>query len=937
MAPPKIKGPIALANNGKEYPAMDLVRHDPGMAATISKLIPSRDGARYDNHGNRAPEPPNVYQMRQISETTARNISDATTVMQILPDMELAAQILVSSILSPKDMMTTELTYMAPEGSLPPNVASAMINCVRQHFEQRYKIKPLLTKMVREPLFETGSYAVAVIPENAIDDVINGGGPISLESLKTEVNGDGSFKARGLLGPAVKKTPTLHSTRHSKGMSLEAFDEYRVDTNHDTLVRFKTDEDLKNIPEFDSYISVTDNYSALKMPQVTAKIREQRIMSAVGNPAFESMHKLNDRELTNLMYKNRQFTYTPIASLKTQEQLARRTVGEPLILRLPSESVIPVYVPGAEDEHIGYFVLIDGDGNPIKRANDVDYYSQLSARMNSQGSFPSAMLQKLKQNIDGYNCADNQHLDYSSRVFGSMVEQDLLARLRNGVYTNGVQLASRPEIYRVMLARALAKQHTQLLFLPVQLMTYIAFRYNRDGIGVSMLDDMKVLNSLRSMLLFANVMAGIKNSIGRTEVKLKLDERDPDPQKTIERLMHEILRTRQQAFPVGTNSPMDITDYLSRASMEFGFEGHPGIPDVQVEFGEKNTNFVKPDSDLEDSLRKRAIMAFGMSPETVDATFQAEFATSVVTNNILLSKRVMQVQDQFTPQLTDHMRKVVMSSENLIRDLRHILTQEQDKLIKRVQAAEKVDGVTPDGKTEPPEIPPELLVSQKLAEFVMNFTVELPKPNSVTLENQLTALKAYKEALDEVLEAYISADFLNSDTMGDMSEHIESLKAVVKAYYVRKWLAENGVMPELSDLVSLDEENKPIVNIYDEMTANFGALTKSMGYWLEGIQVVKRAANKVKEQIDNTDNTETDNAAAPGASSEPSGGGFDNDPYGGGGDDLFGGENDAALDSIEEEPGGDKEPGTATETPENPETSSTETPEQSTNAEPDAQ
>lgn len=878
MASKQLKGPIALAGNGKEYPALSLVRYDPGLAATLSKLIPGREAPRYNAEGNRTPEAPNVFQMREVANTTARNINDAKTVMQILPDTELAAQILVSSILSPKDMMTTELTYMAPEGRLPPDVASAMTNRVRQHFEQDYKIKPLLQAMLRDPLFETGSYAVAVIPENSIDEAINGQRSLSMESLADELNRDGTPRNKGLLGPVTLKTPAEHRTK--PGLAVESLAEFKVDTNHDGRITFEQENGFGHALE--TYLSVTDNFSALKIPQINHKIREQQIVKAIGSTALESITRLNDRELTALTYKHRQFNYTPIAALKTQEQLNRRTVGEPLILHLPSESVIPVYVPGSPDQHVGYFVLIDGDGNPIRKSDDTDYYQQLNARMNTGGSFPSAMLQKLRQNMDGFNCSDNSHLDYSARVFGDMVEQDLLARLRNGKYGNGLAIARREEIYRVMLARALAKQHTQLLFMPIQLMTYIAFRYNADGIGTSMLDEMKVLNSLRSMLMFANVMAGVKNSIGRTEVKLKLDERDPDPQKSIERLMHEILRTRQQAFPVGTNSPMDITDYLTRAGMEFSFEGHPGLPDVQVEFGEKNTNYTKPDTELEESLRKRAIMAFGMSPETVDATFQAEFATSVVTNNILLSKRVMQTQEQFTPQLSDHLRKVVMNSENLIKDLEDILKSHEEKLVKRIQAAEQVDGGSADQKRQ--ELPAHLIVKQMLYDFVMNFQVELPRPNSVTLENQMAALKTYKEGLDEVIDAYISNEFLNSDTVGDLSNHIESLKSVIKAYFIRKYMAENGIMTELSDLIGVDEDGKPLINLYDEVKDHVAAITKSLGHFMEGVNVTKQAANKLNEKLEQTDTTESTNAPEAGSSNNS---GTDDGGFGGG-DDGFG-------------------------------------------------
>ena len=830
---------IELSNSGERYPAMSLVRSDPQLAATISKLIPSINPIQYNDHGNREAAHPDTYQFRNTSEHIAQNVADARTVMQTLPDMELSAQILVSSIISPKDMMTTELNYSVAEGLIAPEVSSALIARTKTYFEQDYKIKPLLPKMLRNMLFETGSYPVAVIPENSLDEIINGSRRITFESLSDTINTDGSVKSIGLLGPAIKDKP--EAIRSSAGLAMEGLNDYSYNKSVDGRV---TLEGMLKTP-VDTFLTVTDNHNLLKIPQLNQKIRENKIKSALGSHALESFNsKLNDREISGLIYKERQFNYKPISTLKTQQQLNRKTVGNPLILHLPSEAVIPVYVPGCPEEQVGYFILIDADGNPVSRSEDADYYQQLSSRLNSNGSFPSAMLTHVKSQMSGFNTIDAGAINYTARAYGDMVEQDLLSRLRNGVYGNGVALAKNEEIYRIMLARSLAKQHTQLLFIPVELMSYFAFKYTSEGIGKSMLDDMKVLNSLRSMLLFANVMASLKNSIGRTEVKLKLDESDPNPQKTIEMAIHEIVRSRQQYFPLGMNSPTDLTDWLQRSGFEFTFEGHPGLPDVSVDFGEKNTNFAKPDSELEESLRKRAIMATGLSPETVDASFQTEFATSIVTNNILLSKRVVQMQEQFTPQLSNHMRKCVMHSEILVNDLRQIIDDNFDKLnVEMTDEGKKIVSDLKDTKSEIASekvtIEKKVMVNKYLNEFIMNFEVTLPVPNSVTLETQMAAMEIYTKALDASLEAWISEKFFTSDEGGIVANQVATIKEVVKAYYLRKWMAENGVMTELNALTTLGTDGTPVVDVYEAQEGHIEGLTKALTKFMVGINKAK--------------------------------------------------------------------------------------------------
>lgn len=880
---------IEAANSGKRFPVMALVREAPEFAALMSKLVPPLVSPNYGNEGERTLTQPNLGMFQNTSQETSQNITDAQTVLQILPDMELATQILVSSVLSPKDMMTTELTHTVTEGLLAPEVSAAMLAVTRSHFEQDYKIKPLLGKILRDILSETGSWVAAVIPENSLDEVINGQRRVTLEALADVVGPDGSIRPKGLLGPAYTVQP--REERKTAGFSLEMLQEHVPDTSIDSRVTLEGLINQGSAP-VDTFLSVTDNPDLLKIPQIHQKIREQRIVGAIRSKALTSLgwgmesrvealkpEQMSDRHLTGVLYGNREYKYRPITTMKTQEQLNRRAVGNPLVLHLPSESVIPVHVPGCPEAQVGVFVLIDADGNPVTKADNTDYYRELSSRLTANASFPSAMLTKLKGMMGGFNPHDPRDLDYSARAYGEMVEKDLLARLRNGVYGKGVAVAKREEIYRIMFARALAKQHTQLLFLPSELVTYMALKYTPTGIGKSLMDDMKILNSLRSMVLFSNVMASLRNSIGRTEVKLKLDESDPNPQKTIEVAMHEIIKSRSAYFPLGMNRPTDLVDYLQRAAFEFSYEGHPGMPDVKVDFGEKNTNYVKPDTDLEDSLRKRSIMGLGLSPETVDAGFTAEFATSVLNNNILLSKRVMHMQEIFTPQLSDHLRKVMMNSESLVSELREILKNNFDKLEATLKDSEGGELKLSDAGLKD-EADKDIVIDGLLREFILNYEVQLPQPNTVTLENQLIALKTYSEGLDATLEAYVSEKFFTTDTGGEVANQVAVIKEVLKAYFIRQWLAENGVMNELSALTTLGTDGNPAVNIFDAQKGHLEALGKSLTDLLKDLQPSKEKNDKVIDGLTVSDEP----AATP---SDTGGGGNDFDF--GGGDDTGGG------------------------------------------------
>jgi hypothetical protein len=911
-----LKTAIGLASKGKQYPVMPLVRSEPELAAMLSKLIPGREPARFSQAGEMQPGEPNVFELRNLSERIGRDITDAETVMQVLPETELAATILISCILSPKDMMTTEVNYSAPEGSLPPDVAAALVDRLGKYFETDYNIKPLMSGWLKDMILHTGSYPVAVIPENAIDEVINNNRFIKMESLSSDINSDGSMKCRGLLGNPLRKGDQTVEGSKKASISTESFsDGYRRRSdNYDSYMTLESGFGGK--PQ-ETFTSVIDNQNLLKVPQINQKIREERVKSALGGMALEKAAlalekqkdpaKLSDRELHNLLYKSPSRQYRPIDTIVTQERLNRRTVGAPLIMHLPSEAVIPVYVPGNVKQQVGFFVLIDEDGNPLTRQNPEDIYAQMGNRMNSGGSFATAMLNKVKANISGFDCGNRQHLAYSAQVYGAMVEQDLLSRLRNGIYTNGVALANKPEVYRIMLARALAAQHTQMLFLPIELMTYFAFKFSPDGIGRSVLDEMKILSSLRSMLTFANTMAAMKNSIGRTGVAIKLDETDPDPQKTIERYMHEIARTRQQAFPIGVTSPVDLTDYMQRAAFEFSFSGHPRMPDTSVEFTEKNSTYVKPDTDLEEDLRKRSIQKFGLPAQVVDAGYEAEFATSIVTNNILISKNVISLQDQFIPLLEDHLHKVAMNDSGLIHDLRKIIETKYDAILRRFEADEEMKvrfSRLADGDKGQLK---EMIIQEALYDFVMGFNVSLPRPNSVSLENQAAAFDKYMETIEKGLDYYVSTNILNADTIGDVSEHVDMVKENIKAYYARKYMAETGMLSELSELVSTDEEGKPRVDLYNISSEHAKAMGATINHFLDTVMELKNQANaaeKLRKDKDTTQGGAEATTSEVTSTSSSGGGGFGG---GFGGDDLGLGGLDTGLGDLDAGLGGPTE------------------------------
>lgn len=830
----QVRDLIQMVNSGKAYPALDLVRPNITNAAIMSKLIEPRDQRRFNQNQEGNLQEIDHTSMRGISDEIRKRTKDSENMMQLFPDMELATQILISSIISPKDMMNTEVTYRINDSFLPSEINMFVIDRLRYHLENYYKIKEEIPDMLREMLFESGSYILCCIPENSIDELINGRGFITKESLSELVSTDDKVKSLGILGspdPAKTVAPGSYSA-----LSLEAFSNpsMMAGVQYDTSLFIpKDDTNSEKDDKISKLVQVTDNFNVLKLPQLISKNNKERVRRKIKRGRNIATEGAINRNLESVIYKkintgSKQFTH-----IATKGSAYRKSVGRPLVMKLPSESVIPVHVPGDEKDHIGYFVLIDDQGNPVSHNSSNSIYGDLEAQLNNSSTdMSSFLMNKAKRNLTG-QAVTSLTIDQATRIYSGIIENDLLARLKSG-YNRNVEIARPERIYRIMLTRAFANQQTRLVYVPVELITYFAYKYHENGTGKSLVDDMRILNSIRAMTMFARVMASLKNSIGITEVKMKLDERDPDPQKSIETAITEILKTRQQYFPLGLNTPSDMADWVQRSGLEFTFEGHPKIPDMNFEFNQKGNSVVKPDEDLDEELKKRSIMAVGLSPETVDNGFASEFATTAVSNNILLSKRVSQIQKSFTPHLTDYARKVAINDIVVYDEIISIFKENRDVIIKNLDDEDKE--IFESNEEEAYE-----MLYERLLDLL---ELTLPQPSTTTLESQMASFDNYVEALDKALDAWINTEQFPEGLYGEVANNIDGIRAGVRAYFIRQWMSDNNVMPELSELTTTDEEGRPKIDLFEIQKEHSTGLTRTFTKFITSLKPMKDASDK---------------------------------------------------------------------------------------------
>lgn len=851
-------------------PVIQIVRQKQ-LASAVSKAVAPDIRVNHTADGTRTIQTPQQQILQQISNRTADNISQADTTLQMIPDTELGAQILISAMSCPKDMMTLELMYSVTAGLLPPAIVSSLTNVLKKNFEDVYKIKTKLPRILREVLFDKGSHVVAVIPENSIDELINRGSSISLEAYSQAIAKECGFAGKvkhglatgvGTLGPGVaggtnNRTSVADSVFNyaAESISLDAYKPHTISHDQRLCLAFSTIDGSSKESQFIEDVLITDNPNILRGPELEKSLRAatmrdrlayNRVAASLESYGQKAGIKLDDRSLMAAIYKGRKTSVKQVQVMKTDNQLERSAIGRPLVMELPPESVIPVFTPGQEDKHVGYFILLDQTGNPVKTSTENDALTSMTRRLNNATNQQQNIVSRLKQLTDGFGCGnDQEHTDMMVRIYADMVEADLLARLRNGIYANSVALAKNPDYYRVMLTRVLAQQKTTVLFMPVEMIVYFARRYNKWGVGVSILDDMKVLNNIRAITTLANTMLGIRNSIPQTKVDLNLDETDPDPYKTAEMFIAEMMRVNQTAIPLGASSPTDMLDFFQKQRYQFNLKGHPGIPEVSAEFTESNTNYSRVDTDLEKSLQERAMMTMGLNTEIVSNGFNgSETATSVVANNLMLSRRVAVLQEQINPHITDYHRKIIRADEDLLQELREVLESNYDTLNVDEETVRKELGIDQAVELRG------LVVNQLLMEFIDKLDVSLPRPETASLKSQKEALDEFTNLLDPALDAYLSDEFFTEEVGGTVSKSVASLRKILRAYFVRKYMAENGILPELSSIVTNTDEEE-YLDLWEAQKDHIEKLTKSLGNFMRKIHKVKKEESQSYENMEN--------------------------------------------------------------------------------------
>lgn len=783
---------------------------------------------------------------RQVAASIKDRIEHNDDILQLFPDTELPIQILVSSIISPNDMVSVTLNYNAPKNlKLPQDLKASLIETIKEYVNSEYDLEFNLYDMIKEALFTKGAYIEAVIPEAALDDVVN----------------------------------------QFQNTSFEAATDYYMDYNRRdfTVLSNKIDNiEIKNgkTNQKEVYsmeemlgITVTENPSVLRLPKVKLNHVETKTKSKYSKFTNNDLSLEDNETLNNIFRPFNTFKEQEIVKINTDDFTSRKNLSKPLVMKLPVESVIPVHVKNNPKKHLGYFVVLDESGIPITK----DYINSdmfgnnsdvLQYNTNNSGISDTKLnlITKAREELYGITKKDPK-LENTDKTYDKILEQYLNTKIKDGEIGDLGTIAEKFDLYNVMLTRALKNQKTQLLYLPAETVSYLAFDYRENGTGKSLLEKAAILYSIRAILFFTKVMANIRNSITNTEFNVTLGESIPNPHAVMESIISETLKTRETLFPVGIGRIDDIVNFVHRVGNKFNFK-HPSLPEIDIEQNDLNRSMVVPDMDFDDSVKSMILMSFGLTPEIVEAGVQSDFATTVAAKNMLFAKRVNNLQIMVNKLLNEHVKRL-LSFDPIIKSKLQDIVKENFKETKKFISKLKKDPLVEQqfGKMSEKKI-----IDHITCLFLEEIEVYLPSISTIEANGNKQAFDDYKQVLSDNLDIMFDTSVLSSDLIGPLSDKVEQLKGIIKTIALNKWLTDNNYLPELSQFLTKDDEGKPIFNMLDEFKTQYQNIFEA---YLPFAKENKKIIEKRQEQLDKVENGSSDSDSSDDDSSDDDSGDTD--------------------------------------------------------------
>lgn len=721
-----------------------------------------------------------------------RRIKTTEQLTRLAPEIEQASTILPSSIMSPNDMQDADFKFYFDDVDalkVDPDLMTAVQNYYDSFFNNKMKLNVECYKWLRDALYRSGAKAILLIPtklhetirDRSAEDVRKLRRDMGLEnfqsycanldpddnylysqthtSWKAVFDGESTEHVASLTAPAMEALSVRVPDKFSS--YGEADRSVHIGTNDQYMAAMETMiVNMRTKLEEGDYINISEN------PEIVRFNIERKIQSL--RKADKALEKKFGLEPADLPEER-------ILNLDQLDDGIITSNNRCTLIELPTESVIPIHIPGSPNQHLGYFILIDENGQPLVYSGE-DEPGAIGIRNGSPVDQNTAEAFAAMYGTSGnvIRLSDNtrQSLDVQNVIFNHFLDRYIRTHLKNLIAGDDLELSQFNAIATTMFHRLLKNKKTTLVYVPPRLLHYLAFDYREDGTGKPKTEDMEFLLSLRTTLLMANVIGAMNDAIDHKKIEFDVGEA---ASLNLEQIMEIIRNMYISNVKIGGSfDPGEILGTMVMNSITVQPNAIEGLQNFKVDVTSNNSSSSKVDNEIIEHLTANMISFLDVPPSALNQLAEAEYSRSIATNNLFFAKKIGTYQAIVCNYISELIKVYTRFDSKFKQGLAQVIRNCSKARIKD-KAPRKVVELAAKNPNQRSN------VQQMIVDIMNNVTVKLPKTNIVVDRAQFDEIRQQISCIDELANRIFSEEnLLQNDNHG-----VDGIK-LMRAQWVRE-------------------------------------------------------------------------------------------------------------------------------------------------------
>jgi len=626
-------------------------------------------------------------------------------------------------------------------------------------------------------------------------------------------------------------------------------------------------ESIMGLEDLGSLItSVPDFEETPPQPPKNGKKPAQQKKRGKDEEQLATAQLLTEAQMENVahaIFPGRHIRHQSMQYVKTNDSLSVQPYGRGLRWHVPSEAVIPIHYNGRNREKMDFIFLLDDQGNFLKSAGDDSFY-QVGA--NNQGKNQSVQDRPTQGSTDQLISSlrivqQGKPCDFDMTEFAELAKTSIIKQFVQAVISgtgDNISITLDEETNKIFLARMFRRQGVRCLYVPGEAVTYMAYKYNRLGMGQSLTQMAKMHIARLAAFDFADALANLEAAQPHSMMTITPEQLDGDPHQTVaiarakffqsNPRLHSLLSSAQLSVP-------QIADALRESSLTIKVNAseNPNMPAPEIDLQRMDKEHFKP---IDDASRQKVLNDvanyFHLPRKWLDVSDDSnDFQIEAITEHEMVHNQGANWQTTLMAFVIDHERKHARVNVPFMQQLVRCI-KENKKLW------------TPDSKT-PFEVESDNeKIKIILTDFLSSVFGYLPDATSTESTDKL---KAQLEAVDALVKAW---DEMSGNTvlMGQMIKILginterfssDEIKATLKAVFMTEAFRRYNLPMPFDDMVN-DGKGGGIASLVNNIIHQRNNVTEFITKLYDEMEKTdskaKKHLKKLVERLNAADNPE---------------------------------------------------------------------------------